>query len=435
MRRKERIKQDIFRGVKEFYHLKHREQERRQGKIGYAGRVYDEKEIINLVDSALDFWLTAGRFAKRFEKNICAFLGARFSSLVNSGSSANLLAISALGSPKLGKRRLNPGDEIITTASCFPTTLAPIIQNGFTPVFLDVDLGTYNIQADKIEKAISKKTKAIFIAHTLGNPADLGRIAKIAAKYKLWFCEDNCDSLGAKYAGKFTGTFGHLSTLSFYPAHHITTGEGGAVLTGDPLLNRIINSLRDWGRDCWCDSGVDDTCKKRFSWKLGTLAFGYDHKYVYSHIGYNLKLTEMQAAVGLAQLKKLPEFIRKRNNNFRMLYQALESYQDALILPRWEKKAIPSWFAFPITVRPGAGFSRNELTDFLEKAGVQTRLIFAGNVLRQPAFKDIKCRVYAGLSNTDTIMNDSFFIGVYPGIGRAQIKYILKQFKTFFNSR
>ena len=322
-----------------------------------------------------------------------------------------------------------------STASCFPTTLAPVIQNNLVPVFIDVDLGNYNIQVEKIEKAISSKTKALFVAHTLGNPADMSLICRLAKKYKLWLIEDNCDALGSKYKGKRTGSFGDISTLSFYPAHHITTGEGGAVVTNDKVLNRIIRSFRDWGRDCWCESGYDDSCKKRFNFKFGKLPFGYDHKYVYSHIGYNLKATDMQAAIGVAQLKKLPDFIDRRKDNFAILYNGLKAYGKSLILPTWEKEADPAWFCFPITVREGAGFKREELTLFLEKSGIQTRLIFAGNILRQPAFMNIKHRVVGGLFNTDIVMKNSFFIGVYPGIADKEMNYIIKKFDIFFKER
>jgi len=431
------IRKIIFRKIGELYAIRSKLEKKnslRKKCVKYAGRVYDEKEISRLVDSSLDFWLTAGRYSKEFENGLAKFLSINYVSLVNSGSSANLLAISALTSFKLKDKRLKPGDEIITTANCFPTTLAPIIQNNLIPVFVDVNFGNYNIQADRIEKAIGKKTKAIFVAHTLGNPIDLKSILDISKKYKLWFIEDNCDALGSKYNGNYTGTFGHIATLSFYPAHHITTGEGGAVITNDCLLNRIINSFRDWGRDCWCESGSDNNCKKRFSWKLGALPFGYDHKYVYSHIGYNLKMTDMQAAIGVEQLKKLPDFIQKRKHNFSKLYAGLKVYEDRLVLPSWQKKANPSWFCFPITVRENAGFKREELTMFLEKSGIQTRLIFAGNILRQPAFLDIKCRVSESLVNTDKIMNNSFFVGVYPGIDKEDIKYVINRFAAFFRS-
>lgn len=436
MKRSEnRIRQEIFSSIKKFYKI-HYEHKARPNimQIPYAGRVFDEMELINLVDASLEFWLTAGKYSREFENGLAKFLGIKYASLVNSGSSANLLAISTLTSPKLGNKRLKPGDEVITTASCFPTTLAPIIQNNLVPVFVDVELGNYNIKVDNIEKAISRKTKAIFVAHTLGNPVDVKAILDISRKYKLWFLEDNCDALGSKYNGDYTGTFGHISTLSFYPAHHITTGEGGAVITNDTRLNKIINSFRDWGRDCWCESGSDDNCRKRFNWKFGTLPFGYDHKYIYSHIGYNLKMTDMQAAIGVEQLKKLSDFIKIRKKNFSKLYAGLKAYEDKLVLPAWQYKAEPSWFCFPVTVRENAGFMREKLTIFLEKARIQTRLIFAGNILRQPAFQDIKFRISGSLKNTDKIMNNSFFVGVYPGLNESDIKYIINQFSVFFES-
>lgn len=408
---------------------------RQRPLIPYAGRVFNADEMVSLVDSSLDFWLTSGRYMSKFESGLAKFLGVSYASFVNSGSSANLLAISTLTSPKLKDKRIRPGEEVITTACCFPTTLAPIIQNNLTPVFIDVDLGSYNIQVEKIEKAITPKTRALFIAHTLGNPAPMDKISALAKKYKLWLIEDNCDALGSRYKGRHTGSFGDIATLSFYPAHHITTGEGGAVVTRDSSLNRIIRSFRDWGRDCWCPSGHDDSCKKRFSWKIGKLPFGYDHKYVYSHIGYNLKATDMQAAIGVEQLKKLPGFIARRKKNFLSIYNGLKPYRRGLILPSWEKEADPAWFCFPLTVTEGAGFKREELTLFLEKAGIQTRLIFAGNALRQPAFMNIKRRIVGRLDNTDKIMRDSFFIGVYPGIKERECEYIIKQFNAFFKER
>ena len=436
MNKQDKLRKKILQEVRDFYFISQKEKSSSaKVSIPYAGRVYDQKEIVSLVDSSLDFWLTSGRYTHKFESNLAKFLGVKYATFVNSGSSANLLAITSLTSSKLKDRRLKAGDEIITTACCFPTTLAPIIQNNLVPVFVDVDLGNYNIQTEKIEKAINKRTKAIFIAHTLGVPANISLISNLVKKYKLWFVEDNCDALGSKYKNKFTGSFGHISTLSFYPAHHITTGEGGALITNDSVFNRIIRSFRDWGRDCWCESGYDDSCQKRFNWKLGKLPFGYDHKYIYSHIGYNLKATDMQAAIGVEQLKKLPGFIDKRKNNFFLLYNSLKAYEDSLILPAWEKEADPAWFCFPITVKNGAGFRREELTLYLEKSGIQTRLIFAGNILRQPAFMNIRRRVVGKLDNTDRVMKNSFFIGVYPGIGAREIGYIIRQFDAFFKER
>jgi len=402
--------------------------------IRYAGRVYDAEEMKALVDSSLDFWLTAGRFAKHFEEEFSSFLRVKHCLLTNSGSSANLLAISALTSPKLGERRLKPGDEIITTACAFPTTVNPIIQNNLVPVFLDVDVGAYNIQADKIEAALSPKTKAIFLAHTLGNPFDLDRVMSVVRKHNLWLIEDNCDALGSRYNGQYTGTFGHIATLSFYPPHHITTGEGGALVTSDAQLKRLIGSFRDWGRDCWCEPGGDNTCGKRFGWQLGTLPYGYDHKYIYSHIGYNLKATDMQAAVGAAQLKKLPDFIEARRRNWGLLYEGLKKYDDSFILPRVTDNAEPSWFGFPLTIKERAPFSRNEIVNYLEENRIATRLLFAGNITRQPSFETVKYRIYGELKNTDFIVNNTFWIGVYPGLTSEMLEYIRSKFEMFLNS-
>lgn len=406
-----------------------------KSRIHYAGRVFDEKEMQNLVDASLDFWLTAGRFAKEFEKEFAKFLGMKYCLLTNSGSSANLLALSALTSPKLGKKRLKPRDEIITVATGFPTTLNPIIQNNLVPVFVDIDLKTYNIKTENLEKVVSKKTKAIFIAHTLGNPANLKKILKIVKKHKLYFLEDNCDSLGSKYRGKYTGTFGHISTYSFYAPHHLTMGEGGAICTNNPLLKKIIASFRDWGRDCWCEPGKDNTCEKRFSQKHGKLPFGYDHKYIYSHIGYNLKITDMQAAIGLAQLKKLQGFIKKRKENFKAIYQILKPYQKYLLLPKAEKNSQPSWFGFPILVKPNAPFKRKDIVDYLEKNNIATRMLFGGNLTKQPAYLNIKKRIVGSLKNTDLVMNNLFWIGVYPGITKEKLKYIGEVFDEFFENK
>jgi CDP-4-dehydro-6-deoxyglucose reductase, E1 len=428
------IKKEIFNRVKELYRLRKSQQKFIPGRtpIPYAGRVYDEKELVSLVDASLDFWLTAGRYAKEFENKLSQFLGVKYSILVNSGSSANLLAIAALTSPLLKQRRLKPGDEVITTACGFPTTLNPIIQNNLIPVFIDVELRTYNIYAERIEKAITKRTKAIFIAHTLGNPADIGSILKIAKKYNLWFIEDNCDALGSKYKGRYTGTFGDISTCSFYPAHHITMGEGGAVVTNNLLLKRIIMSFRDWGRDCWCNPGDDNTCKKRFSQKFGDLPYGYDHKYVYSHIGYNLKVTDMQAAIGVAQLEKLPGFIALRRKNFAFLYQFLTKYEEYFLLPLWDTRTKPSWFGFPILVKENAPFTKNDIVNYLEQNKIATRMLFGGNLTKQPAYKDIKYRICGSLKNTDMVMNSLFWIGVYPGLTKEMLNYVCEQFDMFF---
>jgi CDP-6-deoxy-D-xylo-4-hexulose-3-dehydrase len=436
MASEQNFRNEIFAKISEFYKEYHKEMDFNPGKstVHYAGRVFDEKEIISLVDSALDFWLTAGRFSKQFEKNLSEFLGVKHCLLTNSGSSANLLAVSALTSPKLGEKRLIPGDEVLTTACGFPTTLNPILQNNLVPVFVDVDLGTYNIQAKKIKDAISEKTKAIMIPHTLGNPADLDTIIKIVKKYDLWFIEDNCDALGSTYKGKYTGTFGHISTCSFYPAHHITMGEGGAVLTNDPLLKKIIASFRDWGRDCWCDTGCDNSCGKRFDWQLGDLPRGYDHKYIYSHIGYNLKVTDMQAAIGVEQLKKLPGFIERRKENFNMLFQGLKKFDSYFVLPESTPHSEPSWFGFPIFVKGNAPFSRNDIVQNLEDHKIATRMLFGGNLIRQPAYSNMKYRNGGTLVNTELIMNNLFWIGVYPGIGENHTKYILNVFKKFLNN-
>jgi CDP-6-deoxy-D-xylo-4-hexulose-3-dehydrase len=434
MKSEKELRSEIFDKVKELYLLKN------PGTfipgashIPYAGRVYDEKELISLVDASLDFWLTTGRYAAQFEKDLAAFLGVKYCLLTNSGSSANLLAVSALTSPKLGEKRLKPGDEVITTACGFPTTLNPILQNNLVPVFLDVELGTYNIQAERIETAISDKTKAIMVPHTLGNPADLDTIMKLVKKNDLWFIEDNCDALGSRYQGKLTGTFGHISTCSFYPAHHITMGEGGAVCTNDPLLKKIIASFRDWGRDCWCDPGCDNSCGKRFDWQLGDLPHGYDHKYIYSHIGYNLKVTDMQAAIGVEQLKKLPGFIEKRQKNFDALYQGLKKYEDDLIFPRATPYSDPSWFGFPIIVRKDAPFKRDDIVRYLEDHKIATRMLFGGNLLKQPAYVDVKYRAPGALVNTDLVMDNLFWIGVYPGLSREMRDYIIFTVGAFFN--
>ena len=440
MKTQRKIRQEIFKKVIEYFRTGEKKVKFIPGKtlIKYAGRVYDEKELTNLVDASLDFWLTAGRYAHRFEKELAKFLGIRFCILTNSGSSANLLAISTLTSPKLGEKRLKPGDEVITTACGFPTTLNPIIQNNLIPVFMDIDLGTYNIKADKIEKAITKKTKAIFVAHTLGNPVDLDKIMKVVKKYNLFLIEDNCDSLGSKYKDKYTGTFGHISTCSFYPAHHITMGEGGAVLTNEPLLKRIIMSFRDWGRDCWCEPGHDNTCGKRFSQQHGKLPYGYDHKYVYSHIGYNLKITDMQAAIGCAQLEKLQDFIKARKKNWELLKEGLVGFKDYFILPEATYNSDPSWFGFLLTLKDDIDFNRDEIVRYLEAKNIQTRMLFAGNLIKQPCFNEIRennkvYRVIGSLKNTDKVMSRSFWIGVYKGISIEMARYIIRTISEFLD--
>ncbi|MFA5275684.1 MAG: lipopolysaccharide biosynthesis protein RfbH [Candidatus Omnitrophota bacterium] len=431
---KKDIRRKIFNSIKDFYKSKNA-LNFIPGKtnIPYAGRVYDENELIKSVDACLDFWLTSGRYAKLFENKLAKFLGIKYCLLTNSGSSANLLAVSALTSPLLGRRKLKAGDEVITTACGFPTTLNPVIQNNLVPVFVDLKLGTYNIATDKIEKAISAKTRAIFTAHTLGNPVDIGAIRRIVKKQNLWWIEDNCDSLGSKYGAKFTGTFGDMSTSSFYPPHHITMGEGGAVLTNNALLRKILLSFRDWGRDCWCETGHDNTCKMRFKQKFATLPYGYDHKYVYSHIGYNLKVTDMQAAIGVAQLGKLPRFIEARKNNFVFLLKVFKKYGDYFMLPQAEKNSEPSWFGFPVLVKESAPFSRAELIGYLEGHKISTRMLFGGNLTKQPAYRDVKYRVAGNLKNTDLVMNNLFWIGVYPGIKKEQLLYISRMLNNFFD--
>ncbi|WP_313892583.1 lipopolysaccharide biosynthesis protein RfbH [Psychrobacillus sp.] len=416
----------IFNKVEEFHDLFHQKKEFVSGEsqLNYAGKVYDKDEMVALTDASLDFWLTSGRFSKKFESDFAKYLGVKYSLLTNSGSSANLLAVSALTSPKLGEKRLLPGDEVITVAAGFPTTVAPIIQNRLIPVFVDVDLGTYNISKDQIEQAISDKTKAIVIAHTMGNPFNLDAVMEVANKYGLWVVEDNCDALGAKYNGKLTGTHGHIGTSSFYPPHHMTMGEGGAVYTNNPRLKLALESFRDWGRDCWCPSGCDNTCNKRFDWQLGQLPHGYDHKYTYSHIGYNLKVTDMQAAIGLEQLKKLPSFIEKRNHNFNRLSSNLAAIQGDIILPIATPNSEPSWFGFILTVKDGEKVSRNKMTQYLEANKVQTRMLFAGNLTKQPAFEGVEYRLASDLKNTDKIMHDTFLVGVYPGLTNEMIDYM-----------
>jgi CDP-6-deoxy-D-xylo-4-hexulose-3-dehydrase len=435
MSQDDEIRQEIFSKIRDLQNLRKKTEQAfipGTSPIPYAGRVFDEKEMIALVDASLDFWLTTGRYAEQFERGLSEFLGMKYCLLTNSGSSANLLAVSALTSPKLGDKRLEPGDEVITTACGFPTTLNPILQNNLIPVFVDVELGTYNIQVDQIENAISEKTKAIIIPHTLGNPANLNKISELVKNNNLWFIEDNCDALGSKYYGKFTGTFGHMSTCSFYPAHHITMGEGGAVLTNDPLLKKIIVSFRDWGRDCWCEPGCDNSCRKRFEWILGDLPEGYDHKYIYSHIGYNLKVTDMQAAIGVAQLQKLPTFIEQRKKNFIRLFKALEKYSRYVVLPSAVKAADPSWFGFPILVREQAPFSRSDFVNHLEDHKISTRMLFGGNLLKQPAYEGIRYRVSGSIKNTDKIMNNLFWVGIYPGLTIEMLDYVIAMVDKFF---
>ena len=427
--------------VKEYANTFHnvKEEYKKGDRIPYASRVYDENEFVNLIDSSLEFWLTAGRYANKFEKEFAEYLGVKYCSLVNSGSSANLLAFITLTSPLLGNRQIKRGDEVITVAAGFPTTIAPIIQYGAVPVFVDVTIPQYNLDVTQLEEALSDKTKAVMIAHTLGNPFDLEYISKFCKENNLWLIEDNCDALGSTYKingeEKLTGTIGDIGTSSFYPPHHMTMGEGGAVYTNSALLNKIIKSFRDWGRDCQCSSGQDNLCGNRFTQKYGELPIGYDHKYVYSHFGYNLKATDLQAAIGCAQLEKFPSFVERRKYNFNRLKEGLSSLEDKLILPEPAKNSDPSWFGFMITVKDG---DKNELVQYLEDKGVQTRMLFAGNILKQPCFDEIrddnsKYRVIGDLENTDKIMNNTFWIGVYPGMTDAKLDYMIESIKSYFD--
>lgn len=399
-----------------------------QTPVPVSGRVFDADDVLHLVDASLDFWLTTGRYAQRFEREFAQFLGLRHAILCNSGSSANLLALSALTSPNLKERQLQPGDEVITVAAGFPTTVNPILQNGLVPVFLDVVPGTYNADVSLLEEAITPRTRAIMLAHTLGNPFDLDTVMRVAKEHDLWVIEDNCDALGSRYDGRYTGTFGHLATVSFYPAHHITTGEGGMVVTRHPALKKLVESFRDWGRDCWCPPGESNTCNKRFDWELGELPPGYDHKYIYSHIGYNLKVTDMQAAIGVSQLKKLPLFIERRQANWQQLYDGLHHLQDTFILPQATDKSDPSWFGFALSLRDDAPFQRQDLIRYLEAHKIGTRLLFGGNLLRQPAYLHQPHRVVGDLRQTDFIMRQTFWVGVYPGLSDVHIAYMIDTF-------
>lgn len=401
--------------------------------IPVTGKVLDEDDILLGVDSMLDAWLTAGRYSEEFERKLARYMGSRFSFLVNSGSSANLLAFYALTSPKLGDKAIKPGDEIISVAAGFPTTINPMLQFGCVPVFLDIDIPTYNIKADEIESAITPKTKAIMLAHTLGNPFNLDIVMSIAKKYNLWVIEDDCDSLGATYNEKKTGTFGDLATLSFYPAHHITMGEGGAVLVNNAQLKKITESFRDWGRDCWCPPGKDNTCGERYCQKLGDLPEGYDHKYTYSHIGFNLKATDMQAAVGLSQLNKADSFIEKRRSNHNLLYNKLKPLEEHFILPEPTIYSNPSWFGFMLTIRDGSKINRNDLVEYLEKNKIGSRLLFGGNLTKQPAYKNSSYQVLNSLMNTDKVMNDGFWLGVWPGLNEDHYVYIIEKIQAYIN--
>jgi CDP-6-deoxy-D-xylo-4-hexulose-3-dehydrase len=403
--------------------------------IPVTGKVLDVDDILHGVDATLDAWLTTGRYAKDFEKDFAAYFGSKASVLVNSGSSANLVAFYSLTSPKLGERALKPGDEVITVAAGFPTTINPMIQFGCVPVFVDVDIPTYNVDVTKLEEAISPKTKAIMMAHALGNPFNLSAVTEIAQKYNLWLIEDDCDSLGATYNGQKTGTFGDLATVSFYPAHHITMGEGGAVLVNNLKLLRPAWSFRDWGRDCYCETGKDNTCGKRFEWQLGDLPCGYDHKYTYSHIGFNLKVTDTQAAIGLNQLRKADRFVAKRRENHQLLYQMLKPLEEHFILPEATPNSNPSWFGFMLTVRPESKLNRNDLVQFLEANKIGTRLFFGGNMLKQPAYQSINYRIVGNLNNCDLIMNNSFWLGVWPGLGVNEFEYITQVLNKFLNDQ
>jgi len=405
-----------------------------QSRVNYAGRVFDEKEIINAVDASLDFWLTEGRFSEEFAEKISDFLGIEHVLLTNSGSSANLLAFASLTSEKLGDKRLKPGDEVISVAAGFPATITPIIQYGLIPVFIDVDIPTYNINIEMMRKAITSKTRCIFIAHTLGNPFNIDEVMNLANEYNLWVIEDNCDAFGSEYKGRKTGTFGHLSTISFYPAHHITTGEGGAICTNDAQLANLVRAFRDWGRDCYCAGGENNTCGKRYSQQFGQLPFGYDHKYVYSEIGYNLKMTDLQAAIGSAQIDKLPQFCLSRKGNFNEWMRIFSKYGEYFILPKATENSDPAWFAFIVTLKENCPFKRDDLTRFLSEKLIETRNLFAGNIIKQPAFVDKNWRMADHLENTDYIMNNTFFLGTYPGLKPEMFDYTEKVLADFISS-
>jgi CDP-6-deoxy-D-xylo-4-hexulose-3-dehydrase len=431
----EDLRQQILELVRQYYHTHHKGGAFIPGqtKVPFAGRVFDENEMVAAVDTTLDFWLTLGPEGEGFERELAQYIGTKHSLLTNSGSSANLLAFASLTS-HLMDRPLKPGDEVITVAAAFPTTVAPMLQYGCVPVFLDVHQNTGNVMADRLEDAISPKTRAVMMAHTLGNPFDLDAVQEVCKRHDLQLVEDNCDALGATYRGKKTGTFGTFATQSFYPPHHITMGEGGAVLMDTLRLKRIAGSFRDWGRDCWCDSGKDNTCGKRFGWQLGQLPTGYDHKYIYSHIGYNLKPLDIQAAIGRQQIKKADAFVAARRANHARLVNFLAAYEEYLILPQATANSDPSWFGLLLSVRPGAPFSRIDIVRYLEGRQIQTRQLFAGNLLRQPAFADIPHRVVGDLTNTDRLMTDAFFTGVYPGLTPAMLDYIEQAFADFFNA-
>jgi CDP-6-deoxy-D-xylo-4-hexulose-3-dehydrase len=430
------IKNKILNLVENYSDINFKEKEFIPGvsEVPVSGKVIGALELKNMVEAALDGWLTTGRFNEQFEKKLANFLGAKCLLTVNSGSSANLIAFSTLTSPKLKERSIQKGDEVITVAAGFPTTVNPIIQFGAIPVFIDVKIPTYNIDENLVEEAITKKTKAIMLAHTLGNPFNVNKIKEICDKYNLWLIEDSCDALGSKFNNQNVGTFGDLATLSFYPAHHITMGEGGAVFTNSKKLERIAESFRDWGRDCYCEPGKDNTCNKRFSWQLGDLPFGYDHKYTYSHLGYNMKITDMQAACGLAQLDRLNQFIDKRKKNFNFLYKNLKDLEEFLILPEQEKNSEPSWFGFPLSLKKNNQYNRNDLIQYLNSNKIGTRLLFSGNLTKQPYMKNTDFKVHGNLKNTDLVMENTFWIGVYPGLSDKHLEYSVFKIKNFFKS-
>jgi len=422
------LRAGILQKVSEYYAAAFPEREFIPGEtpVPISGKVFDAVEIQFLVDAGLDFWLTTGRYAEQFESEFARLFGLRYALLTNSGSSANLLALSCLTSPSLKERALKPGDEVITVAAGFPTTLNPIIQNGLVPVLVDVDVPTYNVDTSQLEDALSEHTRAVIFAHTLGNPYNVARVSEFVKKHDLWWIEDCCDAVGATYQGKHVGTFGDLATVSFYPAHHITMGEGGCVLTDRPALKTLVESFRDWGRDCWCVPGAANTCGKRFDWQLGDLPHGYDHKYTYSHVGYNLKLTDMQAAVGVAQLQKLPAFIEARRNNFRFLFERLKDLQEFFILPEATPESDPSWFGFPLAIKPDAPFTRDYVLRYLDERKIATRLLFGGNLLRQPAYQGIQHRKVGDLRNSDFVMNQVLWMGVWPGLSEKMLTFVVE---------
>lgn len=428
-----KIRNEIIQKTIEYYEAKFIVQDFEPGKsrVNYAGRVFNQQELINAVEASLDFWLTEGRFSEDFAGKIGEFLGVEYVLLTNSGSSANLLAFSALTSVKLGESRLKPGDEVITLAAGFPSTVTPIIQYGLIPVFVDVEIPTYNIDINMMRKAVSPKTRCLSIAHTLGNPYNIDEVMKLANELNLWVIEDNCDAFGSEYKGKKTGSFGHISTISFYPAHHITTGEGGAICTNDQQLAQIVRAFRDWGRDCYCAGGENNTCGKRFSQQFGNLPYGFDHKYVYSEIGYNLKMTDIQAAIGSAQIDKLPEFCKRRKENFKEWVRIFSKYPDYFILPEATEGADPAWFAFMVTIIGNAPFKRDEITLYFNSNLIETRNFFAGNITKQPGFMDRQWRIADNLNNTDIIMNDTFFLGTYPGLTKEMLDFTEKVLDDF----